>query len=484
MVWAALWSRCRLVPPSRHACQRTGRPSWTTTPPSAPVGLVEAGATATTRRPASAAVAARRLTHGLQPASAMARGAVVGLEQVGRLPGLPSERGVRLDEPERRRVVDVVAVPLHLQVRTRLPPHRRAATGAPLLGATHPARCRRETPLGRAAPARSKDALTSGGGSPGVHAQVSPGLLSGGRKRRHRTGGGGEPDIPAVGRWAHRDRLGGARDGPGPAASGPAANLRQDQHPRVQRRPGAQRRGGAARVAGGTRHAAVASLLAVLDAAAERVHRPVQPGEHVRHHHRRRVAALVGGPPGCDGGTRGARPGAGDAHAARAPGVPAVLKGGVGAGAPAAHDTRQRPLRFGSGLQLDRAARAYRLLVHRRRARPLAVLTTGRLAHGARCAQHKRARPHRRECAHVRDRVAPVARATPRAAPWTIGRQRTGGGPEEPVDLIGRERHLEHRPLVVWRSLRGDLLQAGAHRADEHRAPPLGRPDAVVHPQV
>jgi hypothetical protein len=37
---------------------------------------------------------------------------------------------------------------------------------------------------------------------------------------------------------------------------------------------------------------------------------------------------------------------------------------------------------------------------------------------------------------------------------------------------------------VILRYLRDDLLQAGAYRADEHLAPPLGTPDDVAHDEV
>ena len=43
MFFAALWSRCRLVPQSGQLCQRTDKPFWTTTPQPEHVWLVKAG---------------------------------------------------------------------------------------------------------------------------------------------------------------------------------------------------------------------------------------------------------------------------------------------------------------------------------------------------------------------------------------------------------------------------------------------------------
>jgi hypothetical protein len=71
MFFAALWSRCRLVPHAGQLCQRTDKPFCTTTPQPEHVWLVEAGFTATTRFPAHAALKARMLRNPLHPASAM-----------------------------------------------------------------------------------------------------------------------------------------------------------------------------------------------------------------------------------------------------------------------------------------------------------------------------------------------------------------------------------------------------------------------------
>jgi hypothetical protein len=50
--------------------------------------------------------------------------------------------------------------------------------------------------------------------------------------------------------------------------------------------------------------------------------------------------------------------------------------------------------------------------------------------------------------------------------------------------MIGLNRQLHHRPVVLRRYVTDDLLQASAYRANEHLAPPLGTPDDVVHHQV
>jgi hypothetical protein len=69
MFFAALWSRCRLVPQPGHECQRTDRPFWTRTPQPEHVWLVYAGGTPTARFPAHTALKARMLKKPLQPAS-------------------------------------------------------------------------------------------------------------------------------------------------------------------------------------------------------------------------------------------------------------------------------------------------------------------------------------------------------------------------------------------------------------------------------
>jgi hypothetical protein len=49
------------------------------------------------------------------------------------------------------------------------------------------------------------------------------------------------------------------------------------------------------------------------------------------------------------------------------------------------------------------------------------------------------------------------------------------------MDVIGLNRQLDHRPVVLRRDLANDLLQASAYGDDEHRAPPCGTPNDVVH---
>ncbi len=71
MFLAALWSRCRLVPQSGHECQRTDKPFETRTPQPEQACDVYAGLTATTERPAHAALKLRMLKKLLHPASEM-----------------------------------------------------------------------------------------------------------------------------------------------------------------------------------------------------------------------------------------------------------------------------------------------------------------------------------------------------------------------------------------------------------------------------
>src|SRR5262249_40157995 len=71
LCFAALWSRCRLVPHSGQACQRTGSPLWTMTPQPQHVWLVEADGTAITEPPAHAALKLRMARNALHPASTM-----------------------------------------------------------------------------------------------------------------------------------------------------------------------------------------------------------------------------------------------------------------------------------------------------------------------------------------------------------------------------------------------------------------------------
>jgi len=56
LFFAALWSRCRLIPPSGRECQRTDKPLATNTPQPEHLWLVNAGGTAITFRPAHAAL--------------------------------------------------------------------------------------------------------------------------------------------------------------------------------------------------------------------------------------------------------------------------------------------------------------------------------------------------------------------------------------------------------------------------------------------
>src|SRR5262245_61158939 len=65
---AALWSRCKLVLQSRHACQRTDKSLWTSTPQPEQACEVEAGGTATTLRPGARCLvgeAAQEGTHSI-----------------------------------------------------------------------------------------------------------------------------------------------------------------------------------------------------------------------------------------------------------------------------------------------------------------------------------------------------------------------------------------------------------------------------------
>src|SRR5215471_12780198 len=69
--FAALWSRCKLVPHFGQRCQRTDKPLATSTLQPEQIWLVNAGLTAITERPAHAALKLRMLRNAAHPASAM-----------------------------------------------------------------------------------------------------------------------------------------------------------------------------------------------------------------------------------------------------------------------------------------------------------------------------------------------------------------------------------------------------------------------------
>ena len=100
MFSAALWSRCRLVPHSGHACQRTERPFCTIAPQPCPEHrwLLNAGLTATTCFPALAALKARIAQERAPPRIADAFGEAVIPEHIGHPQVFMVDHVVRLDE--------------------------------------------------------------------------------------------------------------------------------------------------------------------------------------------------------------------------------------------------------------------------------------------------------------------------------------------------------------------------------------------------
>jgi hypothetical protein len=57
-------------------------------------------------------------------------------------------------------------------------------------------------------------------------------------------------------------------------------------------------------------------------------------------------------------------------------------------------------------------------------------------------------------------------------------------GSHDQMDMIGPKGESNDLPAVLRRYLMHELLQAGAKRANQHLAPPLGTPAAVVHDKV
>ena len=111
MLRAALWSRCRLVPQSGHACQRTDKPLCTSTPQPEQAWLVYAGGTATTVFPAAAACCrfARQDAQERTPARiADALGQVIVLDHVGRLQVFVIDRVVLPEQLQGEFVMEIL----------------------------------------------------------------------------------------------------------------------------------------------------------------------------------------------------------------------------------------------------------------------------------------------------------------------------------------------------------------------------------------
>ena len=121
------------------------------------------------------------------------------LEQVGRRHVCVLERVVGLNEAERRLLVDVGALALHLQVGTGQQMHRLPPAGAALLAAAHPTVGRLEAAVRPALPPGVEDALAMRQGGEGRDSPVYAGLLARGVQRLCGHVGAREADIPPVG---------------------------------------------------------------------------------------------------------------------------------------------------------------------------------------------------------------------------------------------------------------------------------------------
>ncbi len=75
-------------------------------------------------------------------------------------------------------------------------------------------------------------------------------------------------------------------------------------------------------------------------------------------------------------------------------------------------------------------------------------------------------------------------RAAPLDEPGNVRRQRVRSGPDEHVDMMGLDRHLDDLPIVCIWHLVNDRLQTVMYWPDKHPPTPPGTPDDVVHDKV
>src|SRR5258708_11236478 len=120
------------------------------------------------------------------------------------------DRVVLLDQLQGFLVVEVLSLPLHLQVRFRQERDRLAAAMAPFLAPRHAPLRRLEPPFGFTIPAWITDVLAIGRRGKRCPAHVDARLLPGGWQRFYGEVGTGEADRVAVRFPADGDRLGGA----------------------------------------------------------------------------------------------------------------------------------------------------------------------------------------------------------------------------------------------------------------------------------
>ena len=134
--FAALWSRCRLVPHSGQECQRTDKPFWTTSPQPLHrlrgIGGIDGDYPATSAcclvRQDDEERAPPRVTDGLRQ--------MVMLHHVGRLEIFVIDHIIGAYEGERRLVVKVAPLASHRLVRFGEECDRLASTVAALLATT------------------------------------------------------------------------------------------------------------------------------------------------------------------------------------------------------------------------------------------------------------------------------------------------------------------------------------------------------------
>ena len=157
MFFAALWSRCRLVPHAGQECQRTDKPFETSAPQPLQVCEVNAGLTATTLRPAHAALCVRMMRNAPHPASLNALRQMVILHHVGGLQRFVIDRIVGLNERQGCLVVKVTALATDLLMRFRQQCDGLAAAVTPLFASRYPSLRRFQCALGFAIPTGVED---------------------------------------------------------------------------------------------------------------------------------------------------------------------------------------------------------------------------------------------------------------------------------------------------------------------------------------
>src|SRR5262249_25098416 len=195
------------------------------------------------------------------------------------------DRVILTHESERRRVVEVLALALHLQVGAGQQRDRLATAIASLLAAAHAALGRLERALCTAIPAGVEDARPVRRGSEGFQAKINPDLLAGGQERLYGHVGTREANIPAGRLPRDRDRLGGAVNGAGPAHCNPT-DFRQDQKAVVEASAVTELLVGKTVVAGAPVEAGIPRRLPRADTAEERLKGFIQPSQPVLEHMR------------------------------------------------------------------------------------------------------------------------------------------------------------------------------------------------------